>query len=97
MVASVFSETTECSRGWRSIQSAAIPMQMQNERYMATPPKRGRGLEWRCRSWEGTATQPLRLAKSRTYRVSTKEDSSDARKIAKKMTVKLRHLGSGHA
>src|SRR5579871_2229962 len=56
---------------------------------MATPPRRGRGLACKCLSCEGAATQPRRDAKSLTYRVRTKEHSSDRKKIARKLAVNL--------
>ena len=62
-------------------------MQTENERKIATPPRRGNGLECRWRSWVGPATSPWAEAKSRTYRVSTNEHRSDKKNIAKKITV----------
>ena len=54
---------------------------------MATPPRRGNGLECRCRSCVGLATQPREVAKSRTDRVRTKADVRDKRNSAKQITV----------
>jgi hypothetical protein len=54
---------------------------------MATPPRRGSGALWRCLSWEGTATHPRTVAKSRTDRVKMNAKTSETRKMAKNMTV----------
>src|SRR5579859_3114645 len=72
-------------------------MQAEKDRKMATPPKRGKGLECRWRSCVGTATKPRADAKSRTYRVSTKADSSDKKNIAKKIRLNYLTSASGNA
>src|ERR1017187_4212555 len=97
MVSSIFKEKVEWKRGLYEAQSAAAPMQQENERKMAAPPRRGRGLEWRGRSLVGTATQPAAVAKSRTYRVSTKADSSAKTNVPRKMPVNYATLASRHA
>ena len=71
-------------------------MQAKNEKKMATPPKRGNGLECRWRSWVGTATNPWAEAKSRTYRVRTNADRSDKKNIAKKITLNYATPASQH-
>jgi len=40
-----------------------------------------------CRSWVGTATHPLAVAKSRTYRVSTKADNRAVKNNPRQMAV----------
>src|ERR1700687_899078 len=62
-------------------------MQQQKLKKIATPPRRGKGLECRCRSWVGTATHPREVAKSRTYRVSTKADNKAEKNNPNKMKV----------
>lgn len=53
---------------------------------------RGRGLECKCRSWLGAETHPRAVAKSRTERVSTNEESSENRNSPRQIRVNYRHL-----
>lgn len=62
-------------------------MQAAKLRKIATPPILGKGFECRWRSWLGTASHPRRLARSRTKRVSTNEDSSANKNIPRNMPV----------
>lgn len=64
---------------------------------MATPPRRGRGVECRWRSWDGTATHLRAFAKSRTYRVSTKADNSASKKVPRKVPVNYLTLANESA
>ena len=66
---------------------AAMPIQAEKLRKIAMPPRRGKGVEWRWRSWVGTATHPRDIAKSRTYRVSTKANNRAEKNNPKQMTV----------
>jgi hypothetical protein len=61
----------------------------ENAKKIATPPKRGRGVWWIWRPPCGVATQPLRLARSRTCRVTTNDTTSEKANNPKKRIVKL--------
>src|SRR5712672_568740 len=87
MVKRVFRAKADCSLGMYRAINAAANMLKEKEMKIATPPRRGKGLECRCRSCEGIATHPRLDAKSRTLRVRTNEKSRDRKKIAKKATV----------
>src|ERR1700746_2271052 len=52
-----------------------MAMQEQKLKKIATPPRRGRGLECKWRSCVGMATKPWAIAKSRTYFVRTNAES----------------------
>ena len=87
MVDNVFRKNGECRAGWRTAQTAAMPMHAQKLRKIATPPRRGRGLECMWRSCVGTATRPWDVAKSRTYLVRTNADSRPAKNSPRQIRV----------
>ena len=62
----------------------------EKARKIATPPKRGSGAWWTCRPFCGTETQPLRVARSRTSRVATKDRASENANNPKNRSVKIR-------
>ena len=64
-----------------------MPMQAQKLKKIATPPRRGRGLECKWRSCVGTATKPWEIAKSRTYFVRTNADSRPVKNRPRQIRV----------
>src|SRR5882757_3641170 len=62
----------------------------EKARKMATPPNRGRGLSCTCRPSLGSETQPLRDAKSRTWRVATNDTTREIANIPRNKKVNLR-------
>lgn len=61
----------------------------EKARKIATPPSRGSGARWTCRSPCGTETQPRRVARSRTERVATNDTASENANNAKNRSVKI--------
>ena len=86
MVRSVRKEGVEANSWKYRFAIPPIATLIRKDRYIATPPKRGRGVRWTWWSWPGE-TQPRAMAKARTLLVRTHEDNNDNPKIPKYKNV----------
>src|SRR5450755_2963846 len=66
-----------------------MPRLTENERKIATPPRRGRGVWWTWRPLGGAEINPRRVAASRTTRVAANETASENANSAKNKSGKI--------